>query len=89
LDNSPQKACFLYVLKSTVKDWYYIGVTNDIGDRLNRHNNGRSISTKAYKPFELMLSKAFNSKAEAMEEEARLKSFKNRDTLLKYIKDQA
>ncbi|HEY8403890.1 MAG TPA: GIY-YIG nuclease family protein [Flavobacteriales bacterium] len=83
--SSSSNTCFLYILQSQVKDWIYIGVTNSIEDRLKRHNDGRSKATKPYRPFTLIFSKEFPSKAQAMKEEKRLKAFKNKQTLLQYI----
>ena len=83
----PSPQCYLYVLRSQVKEWYYIGVTNHLEDRLARHNAGRSLSTKAYAPFELIFTKSYATKGEAMREEARLKGLKSRERLLSYIQE--
>jgi putative endonuclease len=76
---------FIYVLRSQKDNSFYIGQTNNIGDRLARHNSGRSLSTKSKRPWELIYQKDFTTRSEAVLFERKLKSFKNRDYLLRYI----
>jgi putative endonuclease len=45
---------YVYVLKSEKDGNLYIGSTNDLGRRLNEHNNGLVFSAKSRKPFELV-----------------------------------
>ncbi|WP_432271478.1 GIY-YIG nuclease family protein [Autumnicola tepida] len=42
---------FVYAIKSQVKDWIYMGMTNNVQRRIAQHNSGQNRSTKAYKPF--------------------------------------
>ena len=44
----------VYILKSTKTNKYYIGHTNDITDRLRRHNKGLSKYTKKFIPWKLI-----------------------------------
>ena len=44
---------YVYFLKSKVKDFVYVGSTNDLERRLEEHNSGKCQSTKAYCPFDL------------------------------------
>ena len=37
---------FTYILFSNGINSYYVGSTNDVADRLKRHNSGRSTFTK-------------------------------------------
>ena len=45
---------FVYILKSRICDFLYIGSTCDIHRRLAEHNNGFVQSTKAYVPLEIV-----------------------------------
>ena len=71
----------VYILHSLSKDRYYIGQTQDIEDRIIRHNSGRSKSTKYGIPWKLVYKKEFGTRSEAMIYENKLKSEKSK----KYI----
>ncbi|MGZ3863828.1 MAG: GIY-YIG nuclease family protein [Bacteroidia bacterium] len=59
-----------YSVKGVSK--YYVGQTNDPSDRLRRHNAGESVSTKNAVSRELVCSKEFNSRSEAIKMEKRI-----------------
>jgi len=63
----------VYIIKSSIKRWYYVGSTNRIDQRLKEHNLGKVLSTKFYKPFDLIFNKNFNSEKEARNYEKLLK----------------
>jgi putative endonuclease len=65
---------FVYAIKSTVRNYIYVGMTNNLERRLIEHNNGENSSTKAYKPFVLIYTVAFPTRIEAREKEKYLKS---------------
>ena len=67
---------YTYILRSKIKERYYIGHTSNIGKRLQCHNEGRNRSTKAYKPWELVYSEEYNTRSEAMKRECYLKKMK-------------
>ena len=75
----------VYILFSSTHDRYYIGQTNDIENRLIRHNSGYVKSTKAYKPWEMVYTEKFESRAEAMNRERYLKSMKSREYIEKVV----
>ena len=75
----------LYILYSERIDQYYIGHTKDIEDRLERHNAGKSISTKKGLPWELKASISFDNRSEAMKAEKWVKSMKSRRVIEKLI----
>ena len=60
---------YIYVLYSRTYDRIYIGQTNDLNKRQERHNTGRVRSTKPYVPWELIHSEKFDSRAAAMKRE--------------------
>ncbi|MCU0373262.1 MAG: GIY-YIG nuclease family protein [Ignavibacteria bacterium] len=78
-------AYYTYILKSKIKDRYYIGSCADIIKRLEHHNLGHSRSTKAYIPWEIIYSEEFNTKSEAIKREYSFKRIKNKNTILKII----
>ena len=64
---------FVYILKSNKKDWYYVGSTNRLEERLAEHNSGKVRSTKPYIPFNIVYSKTFNNESEARSYEHKIK----------------
>lgn len=68
---------YTYILQSLLYVRYYIGQTNNLNDRLNRHNTGQVLSTKAYKPWNLVYKKEYATRSEAIKYEKYLKSIKN------------
>jgi len=55
---------YVYVLYSAEYDKIYIGQTNDIGIRIERHNSRKVKSTKAYIPWELVHYEKFATRSE-------------------------
>ena len=81
---------YLYILKSKIKDWHYIGITKDLNNRLMEHNTGEVRSTKAYKPFKLILTEKFADKTSARKREIFLKkTSKARKEIFKKINNGA
>jgi putative endonuclease len=56
---------YVYAIKSLVRNYIYVGLTNDIQRRVDQHNKGENRSTKAYKPFELIYKEEFETRIEA------------------------
>ena len=67
---------FTYVLKSDRDNRFYIGHTNDLADRVRRHNEGRVPATKSRLPLRLVYSKVSSTRSEAVKRERHLKSLK-------------
>ena len=78
-------AYFVYVLQSVVTGKYYIGSTENLKGRLDRHNRGRSKYTKSGKPWNLVYSEEYESRSDAVRRENELKSWKSRKRLEKLI----
>ncbi|MBS7255587.1 GIY-YIG nuclease family protein [Flavobacterium branchiicola] len=64
---------FVYILYSSTKEKFYIGQTNDIDDRLKRHNSGQSLSTKNGIPWKLVYKIQTSSRSEAVNLETKIK----------------
>ncbi|WP_373059179.1 GIY-YIG nuclease family protein [Zunongwangia sp. H14] len=65
---------FVYAIRSQLKDWIYVGMTNNVQRRIAQHNAGQNKSTKAYKPFQFLFSENFPTRPEARKREKYLKS---------------
>ena len=69
---------FVYILKNLEKDKYYIGQTENIEDRLKRHNTDRSSFTKNKGQWILVYKESYNTRSEAIKREKYIKSQKSR-----------
>ncbi|OGH35831.1 MAG: hypothetical protein A3B38_02850 [Candidatus Levybacteria bacterium RIFCSPLOWO2_01_FULL_36_13] len=63
----------VYILRSKIKRWYYVGSTNRLQKRILEHNSGNTVSTKAYRPFDLIFNKTFKYEIDARKYERKLK----------------
>lgn len=72
---------FVYVIKSKVHKFRYVGISSDIGRRLFEHNNGKNKSTKNYRPYDLILSEQYENYKVARAREKFLKSGQGRKVL--------
>ncbi|MCG2715502.1 MAG: GIY-YIG nuclease family protein [Candidatus Marinimicrobia bacterium] len=76
---------YAYVLYSEKFDRIYIGQTNNISIRLEKHNSGKVNSTKAYLPWKIIYYEYFQTRSEVMKREKELKSHKGRDFIRKKL----
>ena len=76
----------VYIIKSLKSKRYYIGHTNNINDRLKRHNSRRVKSTKPYLPWELIYSEKYKTRLEAYKREFEIKSYKSGIKFKKLLK---
>ena len=65
---------YVYAIKSLVRNYIYVGMTNSLERRIDQHNNGKNRSTKAYIPFEFIYTETLKTREEAREREIYLKS---------------
>ena len=75
---------YVYILHSNVADKYYVGQTNDLNDRLRRHNEGRENYTKSYRPWVLLGFVEKETRAEAVQLEKKLKNL-SKERLILFI----
>jgi putative endonuclease len=79
---------YVYLLCSNTKsDQLYIGYTEDLENRLKKHNAGEVQSTKPYRPWGLIYYEAFTNKKDAKQRERYLKTTKGRRTLRLMLRD--
>lgn len=68
---------YVYILKSKIVERFYIGHTNNLVRRLEEHNAGKTRSTKAFVPWEIVYTEKFLTKTEAYNREMEIKSYKS------------
>ena len=77
----------VYVLHSPSYNKIYIGFTSDLENRLKSHNIFASKGwTKQFRPWVLIYTEEYTSKAEAMKREKNLKGAKGRAEIWNMIK---
>jgi len=67
----------VYILKSDVTGKFYIGHTENIFNRLNRHNRGLVRSTKHGVPWKIIYTEDFVDKNSAYKRELQVKSYRS------------
>ena len=65
---------YVYALSSLSRTYTYVGLTNKKNRRINEHQDGYNKSTKAYRPFKVILIEKYNTRQEARQREKYLKS---------------
>jgi putative endonuclease len=68
------KHCYVYVLRSLTDHQFYVGLTRDLPQRVQQHNNGLVTSTRKRVPFELVYWEGCLSESDAAQREKYLKS---------------
>jgi len=81
------KFYYVYVLHNASRNFIYIGYSEDLKTRLQSHNAGRNLSTKAYIPLELIHYEAYKNMKDAKRRELYLKSNKGKTTLMTMLKE--
>jgi putative endonuclease len=65
---------YVYILESEVGEHFYVGITNDLRERIKMHNSGHVTHTSKYKPWKLKTYIAFSDEKAASAFEKYLKS---------------
>jgi len=65
---------YIYIIHSQHLQRYYVGSTDNVEKRLQEHNAGKSASTGAGTPWELIRTESFPTRSEAMLHEQKIKS---------------
>ena len=68
---------FVYILQSLKNGSYYVGSTQDLDSRLERHNQGRSKYTKDRRPWELVFREEHPDRSSAIKRESEIKRKKS------------
>lgn len=64
----------VYILRSLKTKKYYVGSTQDVANRLREHNAGETRSIKHGIPWVLIPQKSFTARAEARQQENKIKA---------------
>ena len=78
---------YLYIIQSAMDDSFYIGSTQNLDERLTRHNQGRSKFTKTKCPWHLVYFEEHPDRSSAMKREYAIKRKKSKDYIESLIKD--
>ena len=65
---------YVYIIHSPHWQRYYVGSAEDVEKRLQQHNAGKSASTRAGMPWELIHTESFTTRADAVLRERKIKS---------------
>ncbi|MDD4606868.1 MAG: GIY-YIG nuclease family protein [Patescibacteria group bacterium] len=81
---------YVYVIFNTCKKKFYIGQTQNLSERLKRHNNilknkSTSYTSKNSGRWTLIYTEGFNTRLEVVKREKELKSFRGRQFIKEII----
>jgi len=79
---------FLYIIYSRNKNRYYTGITDDLEDRLYRHINSGSKSTKSASDWVLVSKEEYSNRSEALKRENQIKKMKSRKYIERLIVEE-
>ena len=77
---------FVYILYSENYDKFYYGQTQNVKERLERHNSGTVKSTKKFIPWRIFALAEFDTRSEAFKAEKKLKNCKSRERVKDFLK---
>jgi putative endonuclease len=80
-------AYFVYIIESLKDHSYYVGSTQDLDERINRHNGGRSKYTKTKRPWKLVYHEEFPDRFSALKREKQIKRQKRKGFIEKLFKN--
>lgn len=64
---------YVYILFSVSKEKFYTGQTNDLQNRLHRHNSAQMNATKYGVPWKIVYALEVSSRSEALKLEIKIK----------------
>ena len=65
---------YVYAISSLNHNYIYVGMTQDLNNRIKRHNDGRERTTKFYKPYKLIFYEICKTRIQARQKEVYWKS---------------
>ena len=66
----------VYILKNFKNGKYYVGQTENINNRIKRHNSGKVTSTRYFIPWEIIYTEDSPTRGEARKRENEIKNYK-------------
>ena len=76
---------YVYILQSHSGEHFYTGLTDDLNDRLRRHNAGEVPHTAKFRPWRIKTAVAFTDRERASDFERYLKSASGRAFTKKHL----
>ena len=77
---------YVYILQSIKDETYYVGSTQDLESRLQRHNQGRVAYTRPKRPWKLVYHESHHDRSRAVKRENEIKGHKRRTFIEALIK---
>ena len=78
---------YIYVLESLKNNELYIGFTDALRERIEKHNRGAVVSTKRYRPWRLIYYEACLNKQDAQRREKYFKTSQGRRLMKRRLKE--
>ncbi len=78
---------YIYILRSIKMGNLYVGYTTDMKRRFEEHNRGLVLSTKPYKPWNLIHFEGYRDKEDAQRREKYLKTSQGARLLKRMLKE--
>jgi len=75
----------VYAIKSLLKQYIYVGLTNNLARRFEQHNKGYESTTKPYRPYKIIYIEDFPDRISARKKEKYLKSGIGKEFLKKLV----
>ena len=70
---------YVYIIQTLIDGTYYVGFTQNVDERVTRHNQRRSKYTRGRGPWELVGTEEFADRSSAMKREKEIKSRKKKE----------
>ena len=77
---------YIYILQSLKDGSYYVGSTQNLEERIERHNQGRSQYTKPRRPWKLVYSEEHTDRSNAVKRENQIKRRKDKEFIQSLIR---
>ena len=65
-----------------------MGSSQDVSERLDRHNKNKERATRNRGPWEILIAKEFATRSDAVRFEMKLKKWKNKIRILQWIENE-
>ena len=70
---------YVYIIQSERDRSYYVGSTQNLSNRLERHNQGRTKYTKSKRPWKIVYSEKYPDRSSAIKRENEIKNRKRKE----------
>lgn len=76
----------VYIIQNSSTKRYYVGYTENLQERLQRHNSGRNTSTKNGGKWSIVYTEELTDKISAWKRERQIKKYKGGEAFKKLLK---